>query len=79
MKINLVNWSVMRLLRILLGIAAIVQAYFENEGSYVLLGIFLLGTAFLNVGYCGPNGCQTSRRKMSEELVVSQEKKVGKN
>lgn len=59
----------MRILRAALGIAIIVQGIVAKETLTVLLGILLGGMAFLNLGYCGSNGCTVNSRpsKKSQE------------
>lgn len=51
------NWNVMRLLRLALGIFALVQAFFQKDIIVGLLAGFLLFTAIAYVGCCGSNGC----------------------
>ncbi len=51
------NWNVMRLLRLAIGVWAIVTAIQTGQGALGLLGALVLGMAIFNIGCCGVNGC----------------------
>ncbi len=75
MKAILNNWSIMRGLRLVLGIFALVQALTQKDMTLGLLAGFLLLTAISNIGCCGSTGCgvnykQNRKQKefMYEEL-----------
>lgn len=53
MKAILNNWSIMRGLRLVLGIFALVQAFIQKDITLGLLAGFLLLTAIANIGCCG--------------------------
>ncbi len=57
MKTILYGWNIMRGLRLVMGVIAIVQAIAEKEWILGLAGGFLLFMALANVGCCGRNGC----------------------
>lgn len=72
MKTILNNWSIMRILRFLLAIAAVTQAVVQKDIIIGLLGVFLLVTALLNIGYCGSSGCSadlTNRKKVNYDKM----------
>ncbi len=50
----------MRIIRLILAIAIIVQSWYMKDTTTAVLGIVLLATAAFNVGCCGPSGCSTS-------------------
>jgi hypothetical protein len=53
----------MRVLRFVFGAFAIVQAIITLDIVLGILGLVVGGMAFLNVGCCGANGCQTTTHK----------------
>lgn len=53
----------MRVLRLIFGAFAIVQAIITLDIMLGILGLVVGGLAFLNVGCCGTNGCETGHRK----------------
>lgn len=60
MKDYLKSWDFMRILRLVIGVFAAVQAIYTMD---IILGIaaFVIGgMAIFNVGCCGVNGCSTS-------------------
>ncbi len=67
MKAILSNWSIMRGLRLVLGIAAFVQAFIQKDITLGLLAAFLLLTAISNIGCCGLNGCAVNFKQKRKE------------
>ncbi|RYY01075.1 MAG: hypothetical protein EOO53_19845 [Gammaproteobacteria bacterium] len=74
MKAILNNWSVMRGLRLLIGIIALVQSFIQKDITLSIIAGFLLVTAIANVGCCGGNGCAVnfSNRKKEKEIVYEE-------
>lgn len=74
MEAILKNWSIMRGLRLVLGVIAIVQAVVQKDMTLGVIAGFLLLTAIVNVGCCGSNGCAVnySRRKKEREKVYEE-------
>ncbi|MER3465140.1 MAG: hypothetical protein C4329_12730 [Chitinophagaceae bacterium] len=73
MKTILSNWSVMRGLRLLIGLLVIVQSVMQKD---VLLGVlvtFLLLTAIANIGCCDSNGCTVNNRNRIKEKEIEYE------
>lgn len=76
MKTLTSNWHIMRIIRLILAIAIMVQAWYMKDTTTAVLGIVLLATAAFNVGCCGPVGCSTSlhsSKKFSEKNTSYEE------
>jgi hypothetical protein len=54
------GWNFFRIARLLLGIAALVQAIMLKEWPLALAGLFIAGMALTNTG-CGLAGCSPRR------------------
>lgn len=64
------NWNIMRLLRLAIGVWAIIAAYQSGEALLGLMGGLLLVMAVMNIGCCGVGGCNTqmtTRKKSSQK------------
>jgi hypothetical protein len=61
------NWSVIRLIRLLIGAGAAVQGILQKETILIAAGLFLLLGAVLNYGCCGSAGCPVSYSKKQTE------------
>ncbi len=60
-KMNkLKSLGLMRVLRLIFGAFAIVQAIITLDIVLGLLGLVVAGMAFFNLGCCGTNGCKTN-------------------
>ena len=61
------NWNLMRLLRLAIGVWAIILAFQRGEAILGLMGGLLILMAVMNNGCCGINNCatKTSRNKNS--------------
>lgn len=53
-------WTLMRLLRLLIGSVIIYQSVGEQQPILAILGAFFVIQALMNTG-CGPGGCQLPR------------------
>lgn len=73
MKILKSNWHIMRIIRLILALAIIVQSWYMKDTTTAVLGILLLASAVFNIGCCGPAGCSTSFSSSKK----SQEKNTG--
>ena len=60
MKVLTSNWHIMRIIRLILALAIIVQSWYMKDTTTAMLGLLLLASAVFNVGCCGPSGCATS-------------------
>ena len=74
MKEILNNWSLMRGLRLLMGLIALVQAVVQKDVTLGVIAGFLLLTAVANVGCCGSRGCAVDycNRKKESEIVYEE-------
>ena len=53
----------MRALRLIIGIAIIVQAAMAKDVMFGLAGVFFSGLAIFNMGCCGAGACYTPVKK----------------
>ncbi len=60
------GWNFFRVARLLLGIAALVQAVMLKEWPLALAGLFIAGMALANTG-CGIGGCAPAINKNSAD------------
>ena len=74
MKAILNNWSVMRGLRLVIGIIALVQSIIQKDITLGVIAGFLLLTAIANVGCCGSNGCAVNFKNNKKEKEIVYEK-----
>ena len=74
MKAILNNWSIMRGLRLVIGIIALVQSIIQKDITLGIIAGFLLVTAIANVGCCGINGCAVNfnNRKKEKEILYEE-------
>ncbi len=63
MKTILQNWHFMRVLRVVLAIAVLVQSWYAKDSTTAIIGIMLLALGIFNIGCCGPTGCYTTPSK----------------
>ncbi len=65
------NWNIMRVIRLVIGGYALIEAYRGNDTLMGLLGLVLVGMALLNAG-CGSQGCgvpiQKSNKKETDDV-----------
>jgi hypothetical protein len=64
---KLKSWGLMRVLRLIFGAFAIVQAIITLDIVLGLLGLVVGGMAFFNVGCCGTNGCNTNYKNINKK------------
>ena len=58
MRIILQGWNLMRILRLVLAIAILVQGMITKDAVSIILGLIVGGMAITNKGCCGSNGCE---------------------
>ena len=63
------NWNFMRVVRLGIGIAIIVQAVFAKDLLFGLAGLMFSGMAVFNIACCGMGGCPTSPKMMNTETT----------
>lgn len=73
MKAILQGWNFMRILRLGLGIAILVQGIIAKETMTVVLGVIFGGMAVANIGCCGTNGCAINSRSTNKTQKVDYE------
>lgn len=80
MKTIFLGWNFMRMLRLILGTAVMVQGILARDTIAIILGVAFAGMAVANIGCCGARGCvvntdsNTNNKKKEEihyEEVVS--------
>lgn len=54
------NWNIVRILRLGIGIAIIVQAIVAADILFGLAGLLFTGMALFNAACCGVSGCATT-------------------
>ena len=67
MKTLLSNWNLFRVLRFVVGIAAIIQGIANNETIFAIAGGLLTLMAIGNTGCCGVNGCAVNAKPVSKK------------
>jgi hypothetical protein len=65
------SWGFMRVLRVVFGVYAIVQAIITLDVVLGILGLVVGGMAFLNVGCCGTSGCDINNKKDNNKKEIS--------
>ncbi|MEP7239081.1 MAG: hypothetical protein ABI685_14475 [Ferruginibacter sp.] len=51
------NWSIVRFLRLGMGIAILIQAVIARDILFAFLGLIFTAMPVFNIGCCGTNGC----------------------
>ena len=69
-KTVLNNWSVMRGLRLVIGVIALVQSIIQKDIMLGIIAAFLLVTAIANVGCCGSNDCTVNFNTRKKEKGI---------
>jgi len=57
MRSILQHWNLMRILRLVIGIALLVQGIVKKDAASIVLGLIVAGMALANIGCCGTSGC----------------------
>ena len=73
MKAILQEWNFMRILRLGLGIAIIIQGIVAKETMTIVLGAIFGGMALANIGCCGTNGCAVNSRPSNKTQRIEYE------
>jgi hypothetical protein len=60
------NWSFMRVIRLLAGIAIIIQAIANKDTVFGVAGFLFTIMALFNTGCCGTGGCDTPVKKTTK-------------
>jgi hypothetical protein len=70
------HWTLMRLIRVVLGGMIVVQAFNERNILFGILGLLFAGMAILNVGCCGGGACTTTQNNNKGSNEFSYEEVV---
>jgi hypothetical protein len=71
MKDNILhNWNFMRVLRLLIGLAIMVQAVAARDLLFGLAGLLFSGMAVFNMACCGMGGCPTNYTANNTKVVT---------
>lgn len=73
MKTIIHNWNGMRIFRLLLAVAVLVQAFIQKDILMGLIAAFLGYTAIANKGCCGSNGCAVNTKPQIIKKTVEYE------
>ena len=68
------GWNVVRLIRLVLGVAILVQGIIANNITSILVGAILGGMAIANIGCCGASACSVSTTHHNKSSNVKYEK-----
>jgi hypothetical protein len=79
MKTILQGWNFMRMLRLVLGIAILVQGIVARDTITIILGLVFGGMAVVNVGCCGAGGCAINTRSANNKTEDIQYEEVVSN
>jgi hypothetical protein len=74
MKRVLIGWNVFRVVRLLIGMAALVQGIVQKEVLVLAAGSWILFGALFNLGCCGSGGCAVpkSTQKTNKEVTYEE-------
>jgi len=70
-EIIMSNWNWMRVIRLLAGIAILIQAVVNKDTVFGVAGVLFASMALFNTGCCGVGGCNTpikNSNKSTEEI-----------
>ncbi len=73
MKAIMQRWNFMRLLRLVLGVAILVQGIVSKDTMTIILGTAFGGMALANIGCCGSNGCAINTRAAKSQKIKYEE------
>jgi hypothetical protein len=63
----LTNWSFFRVLRLVLGVVILGQAFYAKDVSIGLLGLLFTLMPVFNIGCCGAGGCYVPSKEVAGE------------
>lgn len=75
MQTILSGWNIMRALRLVVGIMAMVQAYQQGSWPLAIAGFFVMLLALANLGCCGAGGCsfKSSSKSNDQNEIIYEE------
>lgn len=76
-KLSLQNWNIFRVLRLVAGIAILVQAIIARDILFGIAGLWFTAMPMFNIGCCATGNCYTRTKKITEpEKEISYEEVV---
>lgn len=73
MKTILQGWNLMRAIRLIAGIAVLVQGIITKDAMTIILGTVFGGMAVANAGCCGAAGCAITPRRVTQNRTIQYE------
>lgn len=73
MKALLQGWNAIRILRLVLGIAIMVQGIVMGDMLSIILGLVFGAMAVANIGCCGTTGCAVWTKPAHQEKRIHNE------
>lgn len=67
------NWNFSRILRLVLGVAIIVQAYYAKDVFMGFMGVLFTAMPVFNVGCCATGNCSTPTVRKTEDKEITYE------
>jgi hypothetical protein len=66
MQTLLSGWNIIRVLRLAIGIMAMIQAYQQSSWILAVAGFFVIIPALANLGCCGTTGCTVDNNHIKD-------------
>lgn len=54
------NWTLIRAIRLILGLIIVIQGLIQKDYLFAFLGMLFAVLAFANIGCCGTSGCNSN-------------------
>lgn len=70
------GWSFMRVLRVGIGIAALIFAFKDHDYILGIAGGLLVTMGVMNIGCCGVNGCSVNTRSAKKSAAKNGEEEI---
>ena len=70
------DWNFMRALRLIIGIAIIIQAFIVSDIMFAVAGFLFAGMAVFNIGCCAAGNCSVAKKNNDIEKEISYEEVV---
>ena len=70
------QWHIMRIIRLMIGIMIIAQAFAGRNVMVGILGVIFTAMALFNVGCCGSNGCIPNKKSRNNPNEFTYEEVV---
>lgn len=67
MKQSILNdWNILRFMRLIIGVAIVVQGIIYKDVLFGIVGILIAGMAVFNIGCCGKAGCNIPKKRTTQ-------------